>query len=281
MKKRLLAAIVLAAAMCATGCGNSKQETSATETSAAETTQAETKEIKINTETTAEETTEKETTQSETEETKEEPSEAEKQDSSGSDELPAAYKEIVGKYQKMIQENWDLDQVYQENLSGIVVDLNNMGDASKETGYFLDDIDQDGSPELLIGEMDNDLPENRIIFDAYTLVNGKAEQLFSSESRNRYYLVKDTSGAILIANEASNSAANSGWLYYTLNGADLKIVQAVICDAMADEQNPWFLSKDDDWDVSNDEPTDEDTAMSIIDSYTKNYIQLDFMPVVG
>ncbi len=279
MKKRLLAVMILTAAIGTAGCGNSKQETSAPEISTEETKQesAATKEIKIDTETTSKETTEEETTQTETEETTEE---SKKEGKKGNGELPAAYEEILEKYRKMIQEDWDLDQAYQENLSGIVVDLGDMGDASKETGYFLDDLDQDGNPELLIGEMDNDMPENRIIFDAYTLVNGKAQQIFSSESRNRYYLVKDDSGAILIANEASNSAANSGWLYYTLNGADLKIVQAVMCDAEADEQNPWFLSTDDDWDVSNDEPIDEDKAMSIIDTYTKNYIQLDFMPVV-
>ena len=34
------------------------------------------------------------------------------------------------------------------------------------------------------------------------------------------------------------------------------------------------FNTDDDWDVSNDEPVDEDTAMSVIDSYTENYVKL-------
>ena len=109
-----------------------------------------------------------------------------------------------------------------------------------------------------------------LIFDAYT--TGKTErsvQIFESESRNRYYLVEDEAGAVIIANEASNGAANSGWLYYVVNGTQLNVVQSVIFDAGEDEQNPWFMSTDDDWDVSNDEPVDEDTAMSVIDSYTR------------
>ena len=83
-----------------------------------------------------------------------------------------------------------------------------------------------------------------------------------------------------MANEASNGAANSGLLYYVVNGTQLNVVQSVIFDAGEDEQNPWFMSTDDDWDVSNDEPVDENTAMSVIDSYTENYVKLDWMPVI-
>ena len=135
--------------------------------------------------------------------------------------------------------------------------------------------------ELLIGEMDNDALANRIIFDAYR--HGKTERQCRSlkaRSRNRYYLVEDEAGAVIIANEASNGAANSGWLDYVVNGTQLNVVQSVIFDAGEDEQNPWFMSTDDDWDVSNDEPVDEDTAMSVIDSYTENYVKLDGMPVI-
>lgn len=279
MKKQLLTAMVLAAAVGMAGCSHGKQEAAATETAAVETTkEAAQTEIKIDTETTKEETS-KEQTEEET--SQEETTEAEKaQKEEAEDSLPEAYQEILGKYQNMIQEKWERDQAFEENLSGIVVDLNDIGNAANEVGYYLYDLDQDGKEELLIGEMDNDALANCIIFDAYTLVNGKAVQIFESESRNRYYLVEDEAGAVIIANEASNGAANSGWLYYVVNGTQLNVVQSVIFDAGEDEQNPWFMSTDDDWDVSNDEPVDENTAMSVIDSYTENYVKLDWMPVI-
>ena len=153
-------------------------------------------------------------------------------------------------------------------------------DAQDQIGYTLYDLDADGQPELLIGEMDTELPVNSIIFDAYTLKDGNAVQIFESESRNRYYLVEDEAGAILIANEGSNGAASSGWLYYTVSGDRLTVQQAIMYDAAADEENPWFMAYDDDWDTSNDEPVDEDMAQSVINSYTDNYAKLDWTILV-
>ena len=37
---------------------------------------------------------------------------------------------------------------------------------------------------------------------------------------------------------------------------------------------------DDDWDVSNDTPTDEETAQAMIDSYMEQYAVLDWTPLM-
>ena len=110
MKKQLLTAMVLAAVGMA-GCSHGKQEAAATETAAVETTkEAAQTEIKIDTETTKEETS-KEQTEEET--SQEETTEAEKaQKEEAEDSLPEAYQEILGKYQNMIQEKWELDQAF-------------------------------------------------------------------------------------------------------------------------------------------------------------------------
>lgn len=55
---------------------------------------------------------------------------------------------------------------------------------------------------------------------------------------------------------------------------------AIMYDAAADEENPWFMAYDDDWDTSNDEPVDEDMAQSVINSYTDNYAKLDWTILV-
>lgn len=186
-----------------------------------------------------------------------------------------AYQEVLNKYQTMINEKWDTNKAFEEKLSSMVSDFVQMG-YENQVGYVLYDLDLDGQPELLIGEMDTELPANRIVFDAYTEKDGKAVQLFESESRNRYYVVEDEAGAVMIANEGSNGAASSGWIYYIYTDGELKVMQAVMYDASADEANPWFMAYDDDWDSSNDEPISESDAQAIIDSYTNTYAKLDW-----
>ena len=193
--------------------------------------------------------------------------------------MPEAYQNVLDKYKTMITEKWDVSKAFDEEMSSMVSEFCDM-DEQDQIGYTLYDLDADGQPELLIGEMDTELPANRIIFDAYTLKDGEAVQLFESEDRNRYYVVQDEAGATLIANEGSNGAASSGWLYYTVTGDVLSIQQAVMFDAAADEENPWFMAYDDDWDTSNDKPIDEDTADSVINSYTEKYAKLDWTPIV-
>ena len=187
------------------------------------------------------------------------------------DGMTEAYEGLVDDYRSLVEEQWDYDQIYEHNYSDLATMVS--------VGYTLYDLDQDGQPELLFGETDTEEPVNRIILDAYTMDGDAAKQLFVSQERNRYYLVDDGTGSVLIANEGSNGAASSGWLYYKVENGELSIQQSVIYDAGADEQNPWFTSLDDDWDVSNDTPTEEETAQAVIDSYTEQYEVLDWTPL--
>ena len=182
------------------------------------------------------------------------------------DGMTEAYEGIIDDYRDLVQNQWDYGQIYEKKYSDLALMV--------PVGYTLYDLDQDGQPELLIGETDTEEPVNRMVLDAYTMDGDAAKQLFTSQERNRYYLTEDEAGAVLIANEGSNGAASSGWLYYTVENGELSIQQSVIYDAGADEQNPWFTSTDDDWDVSNDTPTDEETAQAIIDSYIAQYAAL-------
>lgn len=187
------------------------------------------------------------------------------------DGMTEAYEGLVDDYRLLVEEQWDYDQIYEHNYSDLATMVS--------VGYTLYDLDQDGQMELLFGETDTEEPVNRMILDAYTMDGDVAKQLFTSRERNRYYLVEDEAGAVLIANEGSNGAASSGWLYYKVENGELSIQQSVIYDAGADEQNPWFTSVDDDWDVSNDTPAEEETAQSVIDSYTEQYAVLDWTPL--
>lgn len=187
------------------------------------------------------------------------------------DGMTEAYEGLIDDYRSLVEDQWDYNQIYEHNYSDLATMVS--------VGYTLYDLDQDGQPELLFGETDTEEPVNRIILDAYTMDSDAAKQLFTSQERNRYYLVDDGTGSVLIANEGSNGAASSGWLYYKVENGGLSIQQSVIYDAGADEQNPWFTSLDDDWDVSNDTPTEEETAQAVIDSYTAQYAALDWTPL--
>ena len=202
----------------------------------------------------------------------EETTEPEQEPEAADNGMTEAYEGILDDYRDLVQNQWDYDQIFEKNYSDLALMV--------PVGYTLYDMDQDGQPELLIGETDTEQSVNRMILDAYTMDGDAVKQLFTSQERNRYYLIEDEAGAVLIANEGSNGAASSGWLYYTVENGALSIQQSVIYDAGADEQNPWFTSTDDDWDVSNDTPTDEETAQAVIDSYTAQYAALDWTPLM-
>ena len=84
-------------------------------------------------------------------------------------------------------------------------------------------------------------------------------------------------GGYIIANEASNSAFNSAWYYYSLTDGQLELVQGVVFNAEEDEENPWFITYDEDWDVSNDTHDVDGIAKSIIEAYTRSYTTLEYI----
>ena len=65
-----------------------------------------------------------------------------------------------------------------------------------------------------------------------------------------------------------------------LNEGKLEVMQGIVFDASVDEQNPWFMAYDLDWDVSNDEPIDEETANAILDANRKHYTALEYFPYI-
>ena len=93
-------------------------------------------------------------------------------------------------------------------LPGIVKDIN-------EVGYCLQDMDGDGSTELLIGSVSDNL-----IFAMYTMKDDEEVQLINAGERNTYQLTSD--GVFL--NRGSNGAASYGYNLY----------------AFQDGEMPWF-----------------------------------------
>lgn len=194
-------------------------------------------------------------------------------------DIPQAYLPILQEYQTMITEKWDNGKTFDEGLCTIISGYGEY--TTDQIGYCLYDLNFDGEPELLIGPTEEDKDFGSMIYDAYTIQDGQAKQLFVSQERNRYYLIEDEAGAVLIANEGSNGAASSCWFYYNmLDDLKLHMVQGIIYDGSYDSENPWFSVYEgwdpEEWDLSQAEPTDSQLASDIVDAHVSSYAAIDF-----
>ncbi len=186
------------------------------------------------------------------------------------------YKEQMELVYQALSEEWSVDKCFENEISSLITNHYD-GNALKNVGYALEDLDGDGKEELLISAVSKDSSDG-MLYDVYSAPDGKVVHVLSGHDRNRYYLQWLEEGAYMIANEASNSAFNSAWYYYSLTAGQLELMQGVVYNAEADENNPWFLTYDEDWDVSNDTHDVDGMAESIIEAYMRNYTTLEYIP---
>lgn len=180
------------------------------------------------------------------------------------------YKEIVQKYYNGASAAWNISQFQENNLcylAGYYSDINKLG-------YFLQDVDNNGTDELFIGAIDDgsDTYEG-MFFDMYTLINGRLSLVTTSGERDRYYLCKDNT----IANEGSGSAFLSMYHYYTYTDGKLHLKESVVYDEERNPQSPWFFSTTDSTNYDMDEFTSisEADADSVRNKY--EYAELPFI----
>ena len=260
-------AVALIAAML-TGCGNAQPTTPQTEAPA--TTAAPT-EVPTEAPTEAPAQTVPATTEAAV------PTETEEDSGIVSEYVDERYAEQIGRYARALSEQWDEVTCLDNGLSGLAATYYE-GDPMENVGFGYVDLDNDGSTELVIGAILN-AELDPAVFEIWTMVDGEPVMLAQSGYRNRYFLqFSEEDNAWYVANEGSNSAANYGTYYLMLIDGKLEVTQGIVFDAMADEANPWFMAYDLDWDVSNDEPIDEETANAILENNRKLYTPLELFP---
>ena len=186
------------------------------------------------------------------------------------------YEKQMKLFYRALSEKWDISQCFDNDISSLVAN-HREGDALENVGYALKDLDRDGKDELLIGALNRDF-DGGMLYDIYTEKDGEVVHVLSGHERNRYYLQWLEEGIYMIANEASNSAYSCAWYYYTLSGGELELIQGVVFDGSVDENNPWYLTYDTDWDVSNDTHDTDGVAESLVEVYTKQYATLEYTP---
>ena len=194
-----------------------------------------------------------------------------------SDYVDAAYAEQIGRYYTALSEQWEEGRYFDSEMSALPYYYYE-GEPLDNVGFGYQDLDNDGSMELIIGAILN-AEQDPVVFEIWTLVEGEPMMVAQSGSRNRYFLqFFEEENAWYVANEGSNSAANFGTYYLMLLDGELEVTQGIVFDAIADEANPWFMAYDLDWDASNDEPIDEDMANAILDSNRAHYTVAEYIP---
>lgn len=189
----------------------------------------------------------------------------------------AIYAQPLARYRTALAEQWD-EGMYFENEMSHLAAYYYEGEPLDNAGYLFVDMNGDGIQELIIGAIRNAV-QDPAVFEIWTLAEGVPVMLAQSASRNRYFVEYTSEDDLwLIAHSASNGATNSADHFYRLAEGRLEVVQAVVFDAQADEENPWFLAYDNDWDTTNDTPTDEATALAILESHRSAYAVLSYIP---
>ena len=193
--------------------------------------------------------------------------------------IDVAYAEQIGRYYPALVEKWNEDQ-YNENGMSEVLAAYYEGNPLENVGFGFVDLDNDGYWELVIGAI-QDAETEPAVFEIWTRVDGEPVMLAQASARSQYtlqYVEEDQMWYVV--NEGSNGAANNATYYLMLYEGKFEVVQGIIFDATADPENPWFMTYDLDWDVSNDEPTDEATANAVLESNRKLYTTLEYFPYI-
>ena len=193
--------------------------------------------------------------------------------------IDVVYTEQIARYHTALSEQWTEGQYFDNGMSPLPIYYYE-SNPLENVGFGFVDLDNDGHWELVIGAILN-AEQDPSVFEIWTLVDGEPVMLAQGSPRNRYllqYMEEDTMWYVV--NEGSGSAANHATYYLMLNEGKFEVVQGIVFDAVADEQNPWFLTHDLDWDVSNGEPIDEETANAILESNRKHHTALEYFPYI-
>lgn len=125
----------------------------------------------------------------------------------------SAYEPIVLQYRTALEEKWSGQQLVDADMNFMVQNV-----PPETVGYAVEDLDGNGTPELIIGTNCADVFYEKMVFLLYTVgENGEPVQLFSSIERNRYYFA----GGSRFANLGSSSADSSFATTWKLEGEEL------------------------------------------------------------
>ena len=179
------------------------------------------------------------------------------------------YAEKLTAYYQAISQRLDAEALREKDLNYMLA--YSYGDnAPGRFGYLLSDMDGDGNEELLIGCLTGDEYTDEIVLDLYTIKDGAASRVFTSGERDRYYLCADGT----IANEASASAFESHFRYYSYAAGALTLREEYGFDLAANRNDPWFRASAD----GTKTVITEAEAVSATERYRDSYVAQQYTP---
>jgi hypothetical protein len=202
---------------------------------------------------------------------------AEKESDTTPDSVDAVYTQQIERYYEAISNQWDEITYFDHEMSSLAAYYYE-GNALENVGFTFMDLNGDDIRELIIGAIKN-AEQDPLVFEIWTLKNGEPVMLAQSGARNRYYMqYAEDVDMWSVAYEAENGAANHAVYDLQLADGAFEVIQGVIFDAVANEDAPWFMAYDLDWDTSNDVPIDEDTANAVLEASRNIYTAGEYLP---
>ena len=127
--------------------------------------------------------------------------------------VPIVYEQILAQYHTALKESWSSQELADAGLNSMVQDV------SRDTvGYAVKDLDDNGTPEFIIGTIPGDDFYGKLILALYTVdKDGEPVRILSSIERDRYYYA----GGVRFANIGSSGAGSSFATTWRLEGEAL------------------------------------------------------------
>ena len=138
--------------------------------------------------------------------------------------LFSTYDELLTILDEGMNEGFDYDYLEELGVSSV------FNYRSKDMGYRLIDIDNNGTEELVLGENGSEEYPSAI-YDVYTMKDGKMIHVLNGWERNRFYLCENG----MLANEGSSGASNSVRYYYSYTGEGIEFSEAMKYDGDYDK----------------------------------------------
>lgn len=196
-------------------------------------------------------------------------------------DIPQAYKEILGNVVNAFPWNDDPETVVPQHPE--LSYLYRFHAALSDIGFAVTDLDGNGQQELILADM-----EYQMVFDLFTLVDGKAVHLLDGGERYRHYL---RAGGV-VENEWSGSAIMSGNDFWEISGGQLLFLERIVYDGFHAEdiglaEDAWEAGPERSYfrsfstDAAQYQHITHEEAEQILDSYRSTYplLEIPYIPL--
>lgn len=190
--------------------------------------------------------------------------------SSGTNSAEGAYAVYVDDMFTALGEGWSLEMAQQRQLNTMLMADFMAMDWANELGWCMHDVNGDGVGELIIGSV----TDPTAVYDIVSYSQGQLQKVFEGWVRNRAGITPEG----IVAVRGSGGAGYTTYTFYTVEDYKLSVFGAVVYDADSSPEAPWFISYDDDGDISNDSPASQQQAQSLIAQYESRFISFPFTP---